>query len=191
MVAHVHATYPLIAHLRKVWLFHCSSAFVFCFADRCHSKIVAGNRDWIVIVTSHTNNTAIWTLIVRSSGLFLTVLVCNQTAASSSIFSNCSLPQALISLAARSHNTWWLAKTIKENKMLIITAYWTKHGGYNIWSKRGGSPRIFSIVYIQVIRITINTTQHPRYISNFHWFSFHKLFSAVKASIRNHWFIYT
>jgi len=28
-------------------------------------------------------------------------------------------------------------------------------------------------------------------ISKFHWFSFHKLLSAVKASMRNHWFIYT
>jgi len=124
---------------RVVALLYCSSVFVFnpsfCFADRCHSKIVAGNRYWTVIVPSHTNKTAIWTLIVRSSGQFLTVVVCNQRAASSSIFSNCSLPQALISLAARSHKNWWLTKRIiDENKMLFNTAYWTKYGGHNMWS---------------------------------------------------------
>jgi len=70
--------------------------------------------------------------------------------------------------------------------MLFISAYWTKYGGYNIWSKWGGSLRIFSTVYIQVLRKTVNTTQHPHYIFKFHWFSFHKLFCAMKASIRNH-----
>ena len=107
-----------------MWLFYCSSVFVFNpsfrFAERCHSKIVAGNRNWTVIVPSHTNNTAISTLIARSSGLFLTVFVWNQMTASSSIFSNCSLPQALISLTDRSHNNWWHAKKLsKETKCCL------------------------------------------------------------------------
>jgi len=64
----------LIVHLHNVWLFCCSSVFVFltrlCFADRCHRKIVACNCDWTVIIPSHKNNTAIFSVIVRPLGCF-------------------------------------------------------------------------------------------------------------------------
>lgn len=48
MIAHVHTTHPFIAHLHNVAVprLFCVRFFnpFFCFAEKCHSDIVAGNQ---------------------------------------------------------------------------------------------------------------------------------------------------